>query len=109
MAAGDGQTVSDRLRGEHLRVTAAGPDRDFESSAHVVEPLFDRTGIDLAVPHHHAVGRRDARKAVSLAKRDAIGEMAQRGHHAAVHILRVGKIEAAALCNSRRRACVSEP
>ena len=91
MATGDRQAVSERLRGEHLRVTTADPDRDFESFAYVVEALVNRASIDLAVPHHNAIGRCNARKAVSLAKRNAIGEMAQRGRHAAIHILRVGE------------------
>ena len=55
------------------------------------EALIDGAGIDPAMPHHHAVGRRDAREAVGVAESDAIGEMAQRRRHAAVHILRVGE------------------
>ena len=56
IATGRRQAESERLRGEHLRVTVADPDRDFEPFAHVVEALVDRAGIDLAMPHHHAVG-----------------------------------------------------
>ena len=60
------QAETERLRGEHLCVTVADPDRDFEPLAHVAEALVDGAGIDLAMPHHHAVGRRNARKVVSL-------------------------------------------
>ena len=91
IAAGHRETETERLRREHLRMTVANPRRDFEPLAHVAEALIDGAGVNLAMPHHDAVRRRDAREAVGVAESNAVGEMAQRGRHAAVHILRVGK------------------
>jgi hypothetical protein len=91
VAAGQRQRIPERLCGEHLRVTVTDPDRNLEPQAHVAQGGVDCAGIHLAMPHHDAVCRSDARKPLGVAESDAIGEMAQRRRHAAVQVLGVGE------------------